>query len=359
MRHALWIFVSVFSVAGLVGTPAASTADHARGFLTAAFMLSTAELGQVDRGQIITRTLATKNAREVATLGVVRVRTTPEHYVERLRDIAAFKRTDDILQIGTFSSAAREADVAPLVIEDADLKRLRECRVGDCAIRLSSGAIERVRREIDWRTTDASPHASRLLRQLLVSYVAGYQQRGGAAAMEYAGTSPPLNVGREFASLVDADTSTWTYVPRLRSHLLEYPAAAGDASSDFVYWSKERVHGRPVISITHVAIVPGDGKSPVDYAIGSKQIYAMHYFDASLGVTLLVRDTSASGPSTYVVYLNRSRIDLFDGLFGGVARRIVAGRARTLVGEQLGRLQRDFAADVIRQGAGSQESATR
>ena len=69
----------------------------------------------------------------------------------------------------------------------------------------------------------------------------------------------------------------------------------------------------------------------------------MHYYDASLGLTLLVPDRSATPPATYVVYLNRSRIDLFEGLFGGVARRLVAGRARTLVAEQLQRLQGSLA----------------
>ena len=72
----------------------------------------------------------------------------------------------------------------------------------------------------------------------------------------------------------------------------------------------------------------------------------MHYYDASLGLTLLIPDRTAPTSATYVVYLNRSRIDLFDRLFGGVARRIVAGRARSLVAEQLQRLQRVFASDV-------------
>jgi hypothetical protein len=109
--------------------------------------------------------------------------------------------------------------------------------------------------------------------------------------------------------------------------------------TDFVYWSKELVRSRPVISMTHVAIATASDESPLAYAIGSKQIYAMHYFDASLGLTLLVPDRTAAVPATYVAYLNRSRIDLFEGLFGGVARRIVAGRARSLIAEQLGRLQ--------------------
>ena len=314
--------------------------------LIAAFGLSAAEIAQIDRGQIVARTLGVTNEREVATLGVVRIRTTPENYVERLRDIARFKRTPDILQIGTFSESPREGDLAALTIEEADLKRFRECRVGACGVRLSAEGIGRFQREIDWRAADAGRKASRLVRELLVDYVRDYRGRGTAAAMEYAGTSTPLNVGREFASLVEADASTWTHVPRLRRHLLDYPAAADAHSSDFIYWSKERVHRRPVISITHVAIVPGDPASPVDFAIGTKQIYAAHYFDASLGVTLLVRDVRAPEPATYVVYLNRSRIDIFDGLFGGMARRLVSSRARSLVAEQLARLQGDFAADV-------------
>ena len=93
-----------------------------------------------------------------------------------------------------------------------------------------------------------------------------------------------------------------------------------------------------MISITHVATAATIDDSPIAYAVGSKQIYAMHYYDASLGLTLLVPDPTEA--ATYVVYLNRSRIDLFDGLFGGVVRRIVAGRARILVAEHLQRLQR-------------------
>ncbi|HEV8396271.1 MAG TPA: hypothetical protein VGQ37_18450 [Vicinamibacterales bacterium] len=347
------------AVAGLAAAPSASTPDPARTFLTSAFGLSGADIARVDRGEIVARTLEVKNGREIATLGVVRIRTSPESYVEHLRDIATFKRTDDILQIGTFSAPPREGDLAALIIEEADLNRFRQCRVGECGVRLSAEGIERVRREIDWRAADANPKTSRLLRTLLVEYVADYREGGTAAAMEYAGTSAPLNVGREFAALVDADTSTWTYVPRLRRQLLEYPAGADDPSSGFIYWSKERVHHRPVVSITHVVVVRGEKPSPVTYAIGTKQIYATHYFDASLGVTLLLRDITAPSPATFVVYLNRSRIDIFDGLFGGVARRIVAGRARSLVAEQLARIQRSLTADVTPTASGSRESAAR
>jgi len=328
----------------LLGAARAATVDTTRAFLMTAFNLSAAEIGRLDRGEVISRTLDVRNRREVATLGIVRIQTSPARYVESLEDITTFKRTDGILQIGTFSIRPQPADMAALLIDDAELKRLRECRVENCEVQLSAEAIERIRHEIQWQTADAPHKATVLMRQLLVDYVARYRQSGMAAAMEYADRAPRLNVGREFTSMMDADSITSKYAPRLRQHLVEYPASPSESVTDFVYWSKELVRSRPVISITHVATAAAIDESPVAYAIGSKQIYATHYYDASLGLTLLVPDRAAASPVTYVVYLNRSRIDLFDGPFGGVVRRIVSGRARTLVAEQLQRLQRLLAA---------------
>jgi len=330
---------AILTVTALHVAAVGARGDPARSFLMTAFQLSAAEIDRLDRGEVLSRTLDVKNRREVATLGIVRIRTSPSNYVDRLADIATFKRSDDVLQIGTFSNPPRLGDIAALTVDEADLKRLRECRVENCEVRLSADGIERVRREVDWRAADGSRQANRLVSELLVEYVERYGESGTTAAMEYADRSPRLNVGDEFASLLDADTITSAYTPRLRRHLLDYPVSSADKTTDFVYWSKELVRGRPVISITHVATVAAVDDSPVAYAIGSKQIYAMHYFDASLGLTLLVPDRTTAAAATYVVYLNRSRIDLFDAFLGGVARRIVAGRARTLVADQMKRLQ--------------------
>jgi hypothetical protein len=332
----------------LLAARGGATFDPSRSFLTDAFNLSPAEIARLDRGDVISRTLNVTNRREVATLGIIRINTSASRYVDRLADITTFKRTNDVLQIGTFGAQPRLADIASLTVDDAELKQLRGCRVDDCEVRLSAEGIERVRREVDWRSPDAARAATMALQRLLVDYVTRYRQSGIPAAMEYADRAPRLNVGREFASLLDADTITSTYAPRLRRHLLEYPAPPTEKITDFVYWSKELVRGRPVISVTHVATAAAVDDSPVAYTVASKQIYAMHYFDASLGLTLLVPDRTAASPATYVVYLNRSRIDLFDGLFGGVARRIVAGRAKGLVAEQLQRLQRTLAVDALK-----------
>lgn len=332
--------IAACGVGVLLGTSASSSdGDRARAFLASTFGLSTADLAQIDRGTVVSRTLDAGDKREVATLGVVRVRITPEFYVQQLLDIANFKRDEAILQIGTFSNPPDLADVTGLTLEDADIRSLRECRVGDCGLQLSADAITRFREGVDWRRPDAGPQANALMRQILVEYVTRYASDGGTAAMEYADRSERVNVGREFASLADPPAGAWTHFPGLHRHLLEYPRSGTPATRDVLYWSKEKVGRRGVASVTHLAIARTPDDSSAEYAVASKQIYGSHYYDASLGLTVLLRDRSAPSPATYIAYVNRSRVDVFGGLFGGIARGLVSSKARGTVSHQFERLQ--------------------
>src|SRR4030095_7542740 len=99
----LRLVLSMLALILLVAAPSASTSDPSRTFLMHAFGLSAAEIGHIDNGEVLSRALDVKNRRELATLGIVRIKTTPSTYVARLTDIATFKRTDGVLQIGTFS----------------------------------------------------------------------------------------------------------------------------------------------------------------------------------------------------------------------------------------------------------------
>lgn len=337
---ALRALAGALACAAVVTTAAGESSDPARELLAAAFGVGAGDMARIAGGRVYSRTLPVKHDREVATLGIVRIATAPRRYVDLLTDIAEFKRDDKILQIGTFGTPPSPGDLAGLTLDQDDLGSLRDCRVGQCGVQLSASAIDRFRTEVDWKAKDASHQATALLRRVLADYVTDYLASGSSAAMEYADASARLSLADEFASLVAADTSTWPRVPGLRRHLLRFPSAKAEGAKDLVYWSKERVHRRPVVSVTHLAIVPGEWDSPVQYSVASRQIYAMHYFDVSLGITLLIPDTAASSPATYVVYLNRSRIDLFDGLWGGIARSVVKGRARSLVAEQLERLRK-------------------
>lgn len=80
-----------------------------------------------------------------------------------------------------------------------------------------------------------------------------------------------------------------------------------------------------MISLTHVVISPvQNGRA----AIATKGIYASHYGDASLGLTLLLELGTPTAPRTLVVYVNRSRLDIMGGLFGAIKRPLIRSRAR-------------------------------
>lgn len=328
----------------LAGNGATSSNDP-RAFLAATFTLTNDEIKRLDTGNVIARTISAHDPREVATLGVVRMQATPDFYVERLSDIVTFKRTEDILQIGTFSTPPVLTDVGSLTLDAWDVGKLRDCRVKDCGMQLSADAIERFKQGVDWRRDDTERQANLVMQQTLVEYVTRYRDTGASAAMQYADQEKPVDVGAEFRSLLDADARTWQQFPNLRQHLLEYPTEI-PGMTDLFYWSKERVSRRNVVSVTHLAIARLMS-GPAGYAIASRQIYGSHYFDASVGLTVLIPEQADQPRSMYVVYLNRSRVDLLDGMFGGIARRIVAGRARALVAEQLGRLRQTIERDFV------------
>ena len=314
--------------------------DEARRFLASEFSLTAADFGRLEAGQVVSRTLPPGEKREVATFGVVRIRMTPEFYVSRLNDIRDFKKDEAVLQIGAFSHAPALGDVAALTLDDTDVGSLRACRVGDCGLQLSADGIERFQRDVDWRAADAHQQAERLMRRILVESVTAYVTRGTTATMEYADQAERMSVGREFVSLAGSDVAGWKPFSDLRQHLFDFPATDTPGTVDRMYWSKEKVGRRAVVSVTHLAIMRTAGETPADYAVASKQIYGSHYYDASLGLTVLVRDRRAATPITYLVYLNRSRVDVFGGVFGAVTRHIVTSKARGTVANQLGRLQR-------------------
>jgi hypothetical protein len=325
-----------------------SDRDVARAYLAATFGLTAGEFAKIDAGEVFAKGTAAGDARDIATFGIVRARITPAFYVERLADIASFKKDDAVVQIGVFGRPPALGDVQALSLDEPDLRSLRECRVGRCGLQLPAETIHRFRSEVDWTRGDAQQRANRLIHQMLVDYVTRYQQAGATASMQYADRDDVINVRNEFLSLASSDAGGWGHFSPLRRHFVEFPGAAAPDARDLVYWSKEIVGRRTVASVTHLAILPCASESPAAFAVGSKQIYGTHYFDASLGLTVLVPDPSSASPATYVAYLNRSRVDVIGGMFGGVAKRIIASKARSTVADQLGRLrtrlEREFAA---------------
>jgi hypothetical protein len=107
--------------------------------------------------------------------------------------------------------------------------------------------------------------------------------------------------------------------------LTNYPRADAAVESLF-YWSNEHYgEGKPVLSVTQVGIVRSDADARFPaILVASKQIFATHYIEGGLGLTMIVRD-EATGVS-YLAYVNRSQVDLLRGWFGGLVRAVLEDR---------------------------------
>ena len=82
----------------------------------------------------------------------------------------------------------------------------------------------------------------------------------------------------------------------------------------------------------------GDGANVPEVVVAGKQIFATHYFNASLGVTVLVR--GEPGHANYLVYVNRSALDVLQSKFGGVVRWFTQRRLKSEAGNVLEGLRR-------------------
>jgi hypothetical protein len=323
-------------------TVRAGSGSAARAFLSSHLGMSPADFRRLDQGAVVATSLDAKDRREVATRGVVHINVDADVYLERMADIVSFKRHEAVQQIGVLGTVPSVADMRDMTLDRGDIRDLRHCRVGDCNLKLPAGAIERFQREVQWGSAEAEQQANAVMRDVLVRYAAEYLRKGNAAAMRYEGDRTPVDVGAEFRSMVQSDAGLLAQFPDLARYALNYPAGRPAGVREQIYWSKEKPGPSTVVSLTHVIIMPpapSVGGGPVRHAVMSRQIYGSRYFDASIGLTLLLPDETRGRASTYVAYVNRSRLDVFSGLLGGIIRRTVRSRVRSGMADSLGRVK--------------------
>ena len=280
---------------------------------------SEAELAAVDRGEAMAKMLSSGNEREITAFGMIQVAASGDVLVQHFRDITHFKKADQVLEIGKFSSSPSLQDLKSLTVDAEESAALKACDVGRCDLKLSRLMIQHARRES--RVTNSSD----LLRQILFDYLQSYLLSGNNALAKYEDKSTPGDLAREFQDLLNTAPYLRDYAPEFVSYMQTFPRGKPPGVEEFVYWSKEKFGLKPVISLTHVFIYRRPATD--DVLILSKQIYASHYFDASLGITgLVAASRTGERPRSYLLYLNRSRVDALGGFLGGVATSLLKGQ---------------------------------
>ena len=157
MRHSpRFSFVLQLAVIALGAALAATgTASNQASLPTVRNLLRTiaqttdAEWAAINRGEAIAKVLPT-DAREIAVAGAIRIAASSERLIARYREIENLKRSAIVLDLGRFSKPPRPSDLASAKIEEYNLD-LRDCRPGECRVRLSEADIARFHSEVDWR----------------------------------------------------------------------------------------------------------------------------------------------------------------------------------------------------------------
>jgi hypothetical protein len=292
-------------------------------FLAPWVVVSREDRARLDRDQVLARTLSGRDG-QLAVFVATRLNAQPDALVARTRAIAELKRSKFVLAIGRFSDPPLLSDLDALTLDQRDLDAIRQCRPGDCGLRLSAPDIEALTAVVATAGTEWRDAAQRGFRRRLVALVTQYRTHGLTALPPPADRKTPKRIDDALTAIVE-QSPFLIRLPAVVAWLKEYPHA-NSAVESFFYWSKEHYgEGKPVISVTHVGIVRPDSDHRLPaILVAGKQIFATHYMEGGLGLTMIVRD-SANGAS-YLVYVNRSQVDLLRGFFGGLMRGVLEDR---------------------------------
>ncbi len=279
------------------------------GLLRGEGLLSGTELESLEQGGVLAKVIDTDDRSEVLSLAATRVKTTAARVLETLRDLEGRRQEPWTIGSGRLSDPPTARDLAALTLDPGDVKHLARCRLHACGVRLSAELIERYRKELE--ATPAGTRAERanaLTREVLASYAAAYRSRGDAALYEYANNDDDqLRIGDSLKLLLARSQLLRDAAPDLWAFLAKAPAGRPADAEDFIYWLQERFWLLNVLSLSHLAIVDRPTPSGRLVLAASKQLYASHYYESSLGLTLFIEKAGAGG---YLVLFNRTRADI-------------------------------------------------
>lgn len=273
------------------------------------------------------RVLDSGHPREMVLWGTASVECSLSEYAYQIRQVRKVKQGPEVLGVGEIGVPTQAGDWSALNLTDPEVRRLRTCRTGDCAFRLPQGAIERLKREVDWTRVNALTEARRVLAAELFEVVQAYQRHGLSRAVTYADKAQPMEMQRQSRELLATSANLFRGVPELAQYLEHYPRVPLPGGQDYQYWSLDKIGSKPVLTMTHGVIYQKECGTMQCLWLVSRQIYANHYFDGGLSVTRVVEDPRKPG-RVRVDYLNRSRTELFEGPLSGLKRLLIGEAAR-------------------------------
>lgn len=282
--------------------------------------LNSDQIADAQKGRIVVKLLPTDLNRDVTVFGIVGIHVSRDAYVTRLRDVKALisSRTQ---RSGIIGDPVTPVDLQNLAVDPSEWHDLKSCRVGDCDFKLPASSMSLFAEAVDWNAPNAEQQVDSIMRSQMAELITAYRAHGNSAMPRYDDTNG-VQGSDAFAALLAQSPFLPEYSPVFRAFLGNFPADRPEGALDVMYWSMDKInHLRPTLTVNQMIVyAPATG---VPF-VARKQIYADHYFEASLAVSAVFEAPNlAGGKGIYLVSVRRYR---FDSLPGGFLN--IRGRAR-------------------------------
>jgi hypothetical protein len=288
------------------------------------------QIREIREGKAIAKILDSPTADQVFVFGSVYINSTPERYLKFASDIDALRKLPSYITLRKFSDPPQLSDLTGFTMDAQDFKQLKNCKPGHCEVQLPTEAMEEFQRSVNWSAPDANDQANLLAQQMALQALLNYEQGGNAALGTYRDKNHPAVVAETFASLLSRSKALPVYLPELREYLLNYPKAdSGNIQSEF-YWEKVNFGLKPTLRMVQAIIYQGKSSERPVFAVALKQLYASHYFESALDLTVCVNDDEhPAHPGFYLITMKGSQQAGLTGLKGGIVRKVAVDKTRS------------------------------
>jgi hypothetical protein len=311
----------------LVAVIEAGTPDEPHRFFREFVGLNEDQIAAIRSGKAVAKVLESPTPDEVVVFGAVYIESLPENYLKLASNIDVLRKLPGYLAIQSFSDPPQLSDLGGFTLQSQDIKDLKNCKPGHCDVQLPAEAIEDFGESIDWSAPDVADRVNRSAQRMALEALLKYMHGGNAALGLYRDKNHPAAVAETFASLIGRSKALPVYLPELNKYLLEYPKAKSDNVQTGFYWEKVNFGLKPTFRIVQRIVYRGASANEPAYAVAEKQLYASHYFETALELTVCAKD--AQRPGFYLITLKGSKQAGLTGLKGGIVRKVAVDKSRS------------------------------
>lgn len=288
------------------------------------------QIAAIRNGKAVATILKSRTTDEVFVFGSVYIRSTPEKYLQFASDADELRKLPNYLALRKFSDPPQLLDLEGFTLEPDDIKQLKKCEPGRCDVQMPSEAMDSFKKSVNWSAPDVTDQVNRLGQKMALEALQRYIQGGNAVLGTYRDKDHPTELSEAFRSLLSRSKALPVYLTELDRYLLDYPQAPSENIQPMFYWEKVNFGLKPTLRLVQGIVYRGPRPTDPAYAIAEKQLFASHYFETALDLTVCVRDPeNPERPGFYLITLKGSQQAGLAGLKGGIVRKVAVDRTRS------------------------------